>query len=59
MASGKQSGPVTPERLEEHYAEDLAAGQVPSIRQIRREWPVGYDRASELRAALAAGGGVS
>ena len=55
-ASGKQSGPATPERLQEHYAQDLAAGQVPSIRQIRREWPVGYDRASELRAALAAGG---
>ena len=55
-ASGKQPGPATPERLQEHYAQDLAAGQVPSIRQIRREWPVGYDRARELYAALAAGG---
>ncbi len=54
-ASGKQPGPATPERLQEHYAQDLAAGQVPSIRQIRREWPVGYDRARELYAALAAG----
>ena len=54
-AAGKQSGPATPERVREHYAEDLAAGQVPSIRQIRREWPVGYDRARELYAALAAG----
>ena len=53
--AAKQSGPVTPERVREHYAEDLAAGQVPSIRQIRREWPVGYDRARELYAALAAG----
>ena len=49
----KQQGPVTPERVREHYADDLAAGQVPSIRRIRREWPVGYDRASELRAVLA------
>jgi hypothetical protein len=56
-ASEKQPGPATPERLQEHYAQDLAAGQVPSIRQIRREWPVGYDRASELRAALAGGEG--
>ena len=54
-ASEKQPGPATPERLQEHYAQDLAAGQVPSIRQIRREWPVGYDRARELYAALAAG----
>jgi hypothetical protein len=55
VPAAKQSGPVTPERIREHYAEDLAAGQVPSIRQIRREWPVGYDRARELYAALAAG----
>jgi hypothetical protein len=55
VPAAKQSGPVTPERVREHYAEDLAAGQVPSIRQIRREWPVGYDRARELYAALAAG----
>ena len=54
-ASGKQPGPATPERLQAHYAQDLAAGQVPSIRQIRREWPVGYDRARELYAALATG----
>ena len=57
VPAAKQSGPVTPERVREHYAEDLAAGQVPSIRRIRREWPVGYDRASELRAALAGGEG--
>ena len=51
---GKQSGPVTPERLQEHYAAELAAGQVPSIRQIKREWPVGYDRATELHDHLTA-----
>ena len=50
----KQAGPVTPERLQEHYAADLAAGQVPSIRQIKREWPVGYDRATELHDHLTA-----
>ena len=51
---GKQAGPATPERLQEHYADDLAAGQVPSIRQIKREWPVGYDRAAELHDHLTA-----
>ena len=51
---GKQPGPATPERLQEHYADDLAAGQVPSIRQIKREWPVGYDRAAELHDHLTA-----
>ena len=50
--SEKQPGPATPERLAEFYAGDLAAGQVPSIRQIKREWPVGYDRAAELHDAL-------
>ena len=53
-APGKQSGPATPERLREHYAAELAAGQVPSIRQIKREWPVGYDRATELHDHLTA-----
>ena len=52
--SGKQPGPATPERLQEHYAAELAAGQVPSIRQIKREWPVGYDRATELHDHLTA-----
>ena len=51
---GKQPGPATPERLAEFYAGDFAAGQVPSIRQIKREWPVGYDRAAELHDALEA-----
>ena len=34
---GKQPGPATPERLAEFYAADLAAGRVPSKRQIKRE----------------------
>jgi hypothetical protein len=55
---GKQPGPATPERLAEFYAGDLAGGRVPSKRQIKRDWPVGYDTASDLHdhltAALAA-----
>jgi hypothetical protein len=51
---GKQPGPATPERLAEFYATDLAAGRVPSKRQIKREWPVGFDAASELHEQLAA-----
>ena len=52
--NGKQPGPVTPERVRDFYAADLAAGQVPSIRQIKREWPVGYGTASELHDHLEA-----
>jgi hypothetical protein len=51
---GKQPGPVTPERLAEFYAADLAGGRVPSKRQIKREWPVGYETASDLHDELAA-----
>ena len=36
------------------YATDLAAGRLPSKRQIKREWPVGYDSASDLHDHLAA-----
>ena len=58
MAPGKQPGPATPERLAEFYAAGLAEGRVPSKRQIKRDWPVGYDTASDLHdhltAALAA-----
>jgi hypothetical protein len=53
-SQGKQPGPATPERLAEFYAADLAAGRVPSKRQIKREWPVGFDAASELHEQLAA-----
>jgi hypothetical protein len=51
---GKQPGPATPERLAGFYAADLAARRVPSKRQIKREWPVGFDAASELHEQLAA-----
>ena len=57
VTPGKQPGPATPERLAEFYAGDLATGRVPSKRQIKRDWPVGYDTASDLhdhlRAAMA------
>jgi hypothetical protein len=54
MTPGKQPGPATPERLAEFYADDLAEGRVPSKRQIKRDWPVGYDSASDLHDHLAA-----
>ena len=53
VTSGKQPGPATPERLAEFYAADLAEGNVPSIRQIKREWPVGFPAASDLHNQLA------
>ena len=53
VTSGKQPGPATPERLAEFYAADLAEGRVPSKRQIKREWPVGYEAASDLYDELA------
>jgi hypothetical protein len=53
-APGKQPGPATPQRLAEFYAADLAAGRVPSKRQIKRDWPVGYETASDLHDHLAA-----
>ena len=54
VTSAKQPGPATPERLAEFYAGDLAEGRVPSKRQIKRDWPVGYDSASDLHDHLAA-----
>jgi hypothetical protein len=54
VTPGKQPGPATLERLAEFYAADLASGRVPSKRQIKRDWPVGYDTASELHGHLAA-----
>lgn len=54
VTPGKQPGPATPERVAEFYAADLAEGRVPSKRQIKRDWPVGYDAASELHDHLAA-----
>ena len=54
VTPGKQPGPATPERLAEFYATDLASGRVPSKRQIKRDWPVGYDTASDLHDHLTA-----
>jgi hypothetical protein len=54
VTPGKQPGPATPERLAQFYAADLAEGRVPSRRQIKRDWPVGYDTASDLHTQLAA-----
>ena len=54
VTPGKQPGPASPERVAEFYAADLAAGRVPSKRQIKREWPVGYDAASDLHDHLSA-----
>ncbi len=54
VTPGKQPGPATPERLAEFYAADLASGRVPSKRQIKRDWPVGYDAASDLHDHLTA-----
>jgi hypothetical protein len=54
VTPGKQPGPATPERLAEFYAADLAGGRVPSKRQIKRDWPVGYDAASDLHDHLTA-----
>ena len=51
---GKQPGPATPQRLAEFYATELAEGRVPSKRQIKRDWPVGYEAASALHTQLAA-----
>ena len=54
VTRAKQPGPATPQRLAEFYAADLAAGRVPSARQIKREWPVGTGRAAELHGHLQA-----
>jgi hypothetical protein len=54
VTPAKQAGPATPERLAGFYAADLASGRIPSKRQIKRDWPVGYDTASELHDHLTA-----
>jgi hypothetical protein len=54
VTPGKQPGPATPDRLAEFYAAGLAEGRVPSRRQIKRDWPVGYATASGLYDELAA-----
>ncbi|MFG2002277.1 DUF2637 domain-containing protein [Spirillospora sp. NPDC048911] len=39
----------------DRYADDLAAGTVPSVRRIRRELRVGHPRAKRIHAALTEG----
>jgi hypothetical protein len=46
--------PVTTESAEARFAADLAAGTVPSVRQIKAELHVGQDRARDLRDHLTA-----
>ena len=46
--------PVTADDAELHFASELAAGQVPSARRIRRELHLGQPRAQEIRDHLAA-----
>lgn len=48
-----QRRPATPERAEVTFAAELADGNVPSLRAVRREMHVGTDRARELREHLA------
>lgn len=43
---------VTPEHAEEKFADVLATGQVPSLRQVKAELAVGTPRARELRTHL-------
>ena len=43
---------VTNSAAEVHFTADLASGQVPSVRRIRRELHVGQDRAQQIRAHL-------
>lgn len=52
LANG-HSAPAPAHEVEERYAAELAAGELPSIRRIRREMHVGQDRAQSLQAHLA------
>jgi hypothetical protein len=51
--SGKQSRTITSEDAEQEFAADIAAGQVPSLYQIRTRLHVGNDRAKVLRQHIA------
>jgi Protein of unknown function (DUF2637) len=53
QAQSRGTAPVTPEHAELHFAPMLAAGTVPSLRQVRAQLHVGTDRARQLRAHLA------
>jgi len=47
-----RTGPATPQDAEREFMPELAAGAVPSIRQIRARAHVGHPRAVELREHL-------
>lgn len=51
------AAPVTYETVAAHYADQLAAGHVPSQKSIRRDWHIGSDRASQIHARLTAAAG--
>jgi hypothetical protein len=51
--TSRPRAPVTPEHAQAHFAEELAAGTIPSLRTVRSELHVGTDRARELRTHLA------
>jgi hypothetical protein len=53
--AGEQHALADPDPLataRDHFAEQLAAGTVPSVRAIRRELRVGHPKATRIRAAL-------
>lgn len=52
IASDPDPDPLIP-TARDRFAEVLAAGSLPSVRQLRRELRVGHPRASAIRAALA------
>jgi hypothetical protein len=51
-AGRTRSAPVTPEDAEHEFMTDLAAGALPSLRQIRARLHVGQDRAYQIREHL-------
>jgi len=52
--TGDRRRPVTYEVIAAHYADQLAAGQVPSGKDIRARFRIGSDKAGEFHARLAA-----
>ncbi len=50
--SQQHNGDATPEAAEVHYAAELAAGEIPSVRRIKREMRVGQSRAYALQQHL-------
>jgi hypothetical protein len=48
----RRAAPPTPDDVADHFAALLAAGRLPSQRQIRNQWHVGSDTAKPLREQL-------